>query len=84
MEVMSSCYRALVPYIYFNLNKRVEVPYEICLFLSFFFPSFFWMKFFYFLQNIIKNAPHQIIILITLAGKAMIQIKFKMKTCLMN
>lgn len=37
MEVMSSCYRALVPYIYFNLNKRVEVPYEICLFLSFFF-----------------------------------------------
>lgn len=36
------------------------------------------------LKNIIKNALGQIIIMITLAGKAMIQIKFKMKTCFMN
>lgn len=44
-------------------------------FFPFFFP--FLMKFFSFLQNITKNALYQIILLTTLAGKAMIQIKFK-------
>lgn len=60
-------------------EQHAEVSCEIC-FFPFLLSFFFLMKFFSFLQNIIKNALHQIIRLTTLAGKAMIQIKFKMET----
>lgn len=72
------CFRALVLYAYSNLSSMLRFLMNLLL-SSLPFPSF--MKFFCSLKIYFNNALDHVIIMLTLFGKVMIQIKCKMKTC---